>query len=146
MRQGEFFKNLGTFLIIMGVTALTVYCASFMDNILMFYKASVPIVLILSLSFILFDEDTGKWFGGIEPETMRGLGATILFNYIAVSYLISFAINWVVVLNLIKFTFIGLITLTIVIGLIILYLKIKGQKNANQPRPETAARRNPFLP
>lgn len=122
---GKFIFYSGVFLIIVGLTSLTVYYASMSEPMLNFYKVVSLIIIVLSIISIFFDEDTGNFLGGFEPLMVRGVGFANLLILTIVSFLIGSAIKWIALIRLIQIIF-GVLVAIIVLGTVaFFYLKTK---------------------
>ena len=128
--MGTFLINAGTILIIIGFFALSVYNASFNEFVKNWYFGMTPVILVLGIIFVLFDECIGNLFGKIKPEIIRGIGFFVPIILIVVSYIIGTAINWIFLVRIIQISFIVLIVL-IILGLIIYFLIQSKRGNQN---------------
>ena len=128
--MGTFLINAGTILIIIGFFALSVYNASFNEFVKNWYFGMTPVILVLGIIFVLFDEFIGNLFGKIKPEIIRGIGFFVPIILIVVSYIIGTAINWIFLVRVIQISFIVLIVL-IILGLIIYFLIQSKRGNQN---------------
>lgn len=121
--------NCGVLGLIISLTALGVYNASFNDRLREWYFASAIPVFVLGIIFVAYDEFCGNILGKLKPETMRAIGMGISISLVFVSYLIGTAINWTFVVRFIQISFLVLVILIILGFIIFLLIKSRGNKN-----------------